>query len=141
MPLASFYDLAAEFCAATGSAAPELTPDPGGVVSFNVRLRDVEVFVSHLPAEHPDHAFVLVMFGQVPHERQWAAWRELLRANLLMLGAHAPSFSLHPLDDQVILQYAYPLSHASGEGLLAGTNTLVDEALAWRDKHRLEASP
>ncbi len=140
MTVSSFHDLAADFCTAAGAAMPLLTPDPAGVVSFNLQWQGVEIFISHVPADHPDHAFVLALFGQVPQAQQPAVWRELLRANLLLLGPDAPAFSLHPVDDQVILQYTWPLARSSGQGLLAGVQRMAEQALLWRRDFCLDDS-
>ena len=116
---------------------PPLAPNSEGIAAFTAQLGEVEVAISHDMVNHPDHAFVLVMFGPVPEQQQARAWQELLHANLLMLGEHAPAFSLNPLDGQVILQYVYPLAQASGEGLLAGLQTAVAAAVQWRQAFAL----
>lgn len=137
MSVPAFHELAAAFCVAAQVALPPLAPNNEGVAAFTARLGEVEVCVSHDMLNHPDHAFVLVMFGPVPEPQQARAWQELLHANLLMLGEGAPAFSLNPLDGQVILQYVYPLAQASGEGLLAGLQTAVAAAVQWRQTFSL----
>lgn len=137
MSVFAFHDLAAAFCAAARIPAPPLAPTTEGIAAFTARLDEVEVSISHDMLNHPDHAFVLVMFGPVPEPQQARAWQELLNANLLMLGEGAPAFSLNPLDGQVILQYVYPLAQASGEGLLAGLQTAVAAAVQWRQTFSL----
>jgi len=132
MPVSTFHALAAGFCAAAAVDTPRLWPDAEGIVSFTARLDGVDVAISHDAAGHPDHAFVLVMFGAVPSDREPAVHRELLNANLLMLGAGAPAFSVNPLDGQVILHYVYPLAEASGDALLAGLESVTAIALRWR---------
>ncbi len=132
MSVHAFHELAAAFCVAAQVALPPLAPNHDGIAAFTARLGEVEVCVSHDMLNHPDHAFVLVMFGPVPEAQQAHAWQELLHANLLMLGEGAPAFSLNPLDGQVILQHTYPLAQASGEGLLSGLQAGVAAALQWR---------
>ena len=137
MSVSAFHELAAAFCAAAHAVLPPLSPNAEGIAAFTARLDEVEVSISHDMLNHPDHAFVLVMFGPVPEPQQARAWQELLHANLLMLGEGAPAFSLNPLDGQVILQYVYPLAQASGEGLLAGLQTAVAAAVQWRQTFSL----
>jgi len=137
MSVSAFHELAAAFCAAAHVALPPLTPNNEGIAALTAHLGEVEVSISHDMVSHPDHAFVLVMFGQVPEPQQARAWQELLHANLLMMGESAPAFSLNPLDGQVILQYIYPLAQASGESLLAGLQTAVAAAVQWRQSFSL----
>lgn len=132
MSVPAFHDLAAAFCAAAQVTPPVLSPSAEGITAFTARLDEVDVSICHHMVNHPDHAFVLVLFGQVPEPLQARAWQELLHANLLMLGDGAPAFSLNPLDGQVVLQYVYPLAQASGERLLAGLQTAVAAAVQWR---------
>lgn len=137
MSVPAFHNLAAAFCAAAHVTLPPLIPNGEGITAFTAQLDEVEVSISHDMVNHADHAFVLVMFGEVPEHQQARAWQELLHANLLMLGEGAPAFSLNPLDGQVILQYVYPLAQATGEGLLGGLKTAVATALQWRQTFSL----
>lgn len=128
----SFHDLAAQFCEAAGSPAPELLPNEDGVLAFTAMVRAVQVTVTHDPALQPGHAVMFVTFGPVPPHRQLEVYRDLLHNNLLLVQAGAPAFSLNPFDDQVILQYMCPLPGASGTLLWAGLQGVVDGALQWR---------
>ena len=137
MSVSAFHELAAAFCVVARVPLPPLAPNNEGIAAFTAQLGEVQVSISHDMVNHPDHAFVLVMFGPVPEPQQAHAWQELLHANLLMLGEGAPAFSLNPLDGQVILQYVYPLAQATGDGLLAGLQTAVAAAVQWRQAFTL----
>ena len=132
MPLTSFHELAAQFCKAAGSPAPELQPNEDGVLAFMATVRGVDVTVTQDPALQPGHAVVFVAFGYVAQDRQLEVYRDLLHNNMLLVQAGAPAFSLNPFDQQVILQYMCPLHSASGANLWAGLQGVVDGALQWR---------
>jgi hypothetical protein len=132
MPIISFHDFAAGFCAAAGSPVPELQPNEDGVLAFTASVRQVDLTVTHDPTLHADHAVVFVTFGFVPPHRQLEVYRDLLHNNLLLVQAGAPAFSLNPFDDQVILHYTCPLFPDSGTNLWAGLQGVVDGALQWR---------
>jgi len=140
MSFDSFHHLAVQFCAAAGTPPVDISPDNAGLLAFSMQLRGVHISVSHAPAASPDHAFVLVMFGAVPADREPAVLRELMHANLLMQHDGAPSFGLNPMDGQVVLQYTCALATASGEELLAGLQAVVDTALQWREGFSLEGT-
>ncbi len=137
MTVLNFHELAEQFCLAAGAPVPALVPQADGTLAFTAHIHDVDVTLTHDPLSHPGHAFVLVVFGPLPHGRELEATRQLLRANLLMLHAQSPAFSLNPLDDQALLQYAYPLVKASGPALLAALTTIVQCALHWRESFLL----
>lgn len=138
MPVATFHDLAAELCAAAGVVTPPLMPSADGAVAFTLHTQGVEIALSHDP-RHPGYAFALIAFGQPPQYREAEVYRELLEANLMMLGADAPAFSLNAVDGRVILQYPWPLAQASGDVLWVGLSAVVGRALAWREDFRLQA--
>lgn len=138
MSIANLQDLADQFCAVVGLPPPGLVPDGNGLWAFSAKLRDVDVTLTHDPVHHPDHALVLVFFGPVPADRELAVLRELLHANLIMLQPGAPSFSRNPMTGDVVLQYVYPLAGASGQGLWAGLQAIVDSALKWRKNFFLD---
>lgn len=138
MPASSLHNLAEQFCEILGVTPPSLGPDGKGHLAFSTKIRDVDVSVTHDMLRHPDHASVLVFFGRVPPEREVLVLRELLHANLLMIQPHCLSFSRNPLTGSVILQMMFPLATASGQGLWDGLQSVIAQALRWREDFFLD---
>ncbi len=138
MPAHSLQDLADQLCAVTGANVPSLEAGADGLLAFSIKVRGVDVTVTHDPVEHGDEAAVYIFFGTLPTDREGLAAEALLRANLQMRSPRAPSFGLDEQRREVVLKYAYPLSSASGHGLCGGLEAIAETALRWRENHFID---
>jgi len=138
LAIANFEELCKGLSEIAGATPPALTPDDQGIIAFSVHLHEVAVSVAHAPQSAPGCAFVLIEFGEVPKDREQAAWTALLDANFLMMGESAPCFSRNPATGQVLLQYAYPFDKATALDLYQGIVKMVDIARRWREDHFLD---
>jgi hypothetical protein len=132
MAAADFHDLATQFCTLVGAPIPPLTPDADGGLAFSASFRDVDITVTHDPADLPDRVTILVFFGQAPEHAELAVLRQLLHANLAMMRSSPCAFGRNPISGDIVLVSTCPLAELSGATLMEGLQALIDAALQWR---------
>lgn len=132
MPLPNIESLCAGYCEGAGIAVPAIVPDGAGLRSFTLHVRDVDIYVQQLDSLERDCVFVAADLGEPPAASERYAWRVLMRANGRMPGEKAPLFSRNPATGRAMLQWAYPLSIASGSDFGRRFSALVDVAREWR---------
>lgn len=138
MSSADFSALCQALCTQLGVQAPQLEPDPLGVVGITVQLQGVDLAVLHT---RPTDAFalLLVTFGPLDEDREPGIWRALMDANFLLVGPDAPAFSRNPVTGEVLLQHVLPLANVDAAQLRVRMVRMAEVALQWRKDFFLSA--
>lgn len=137
--LPTLQNLCAQFCAIVQAPAPDPLEQHDGTVAFNIAWRNVTVDLMARPLIDPAHAFILFHMGtpDPAHSDFARILQALLKTNFVNLHANQPVLSCHPETAAVLLQWAIPLTSATGEDLHRMIDDGVNLVLQWRQSHFL----
>lgn len=123
-------------CALLHVDAPRLEPGAQGLLAFTLKLQDTAVTVLQRNQADEDIAFVVVELGALPPELELAGLRQLMEANLALLGRDAPCFSRHQGSQTILLQWHFTVTTATPEALHAGLLHATALTADWLDLAR-----
>lgn len=128
-----FERLCAEFCAATNTPPPDLSPTLQGSQGFETRLHDTPITILRVHDAATENVHALMEFGLPAKPDEAATWQALLDANFAMVSRFALCFSRDPQSGHVMLQFQAPLHALTGLMLLQNCEHLAKLAAGWRN--------
>jgi len=130
MALKNLQELCNGICASLGRPAPTLAADKLGVLSFTLRIEDIDIDLVEIGGDEGvgPQLLVAVNFGAVPPGQESALLPHLLESNFLMMGENAPAFGRDPRSGDIALQCAIALADTSVDAVCRALVALADAA-------------